>query len=177
MSAACWLLAANISQVVACVAIVIAIPFAYVQLREATRARHLEALARIFEEFRSEVFFEDRRFVYSHDVFNWNACSDEERIRIERLINTYNRISFLVEKGMVPKKLILEIWSGAILASWQKLESYVIERRAITGFSDWAIQFEHLAAHSKQYRMSILKETGLGYEVKYPTQDISENKT
>lgn len=173
MSADFWMSAANISQVVACVAVVVAILFAIVQIREVTRARYLEALARIFEEFRSEVFFKDRRFVYSHERFSWGSCTDEERTKIERLINTYNRMSFLVKKGMIPQKLILELWSGALLASWQKLKSYVKDRRVATGFSDWAIQFEHLAGLSEEYRTKVLGEKGTGYKVKYPQEDTS----
>lgn len=174
MNANFWMLAANISQVIACIAVIIAIPFAIIQIKEATRARYLEALSRIFEEFRSEVFFKDRRFVYSHEQFDWNSCNKDERIRIERLINTYNRMAFLVEKGMIPQRLILEIWSGALTASWQKLESYVKDRRAATGFSDWAIQFEHIANLSKKYRIKVLGEKATGYKVTYPSQDATE---
>ena len=175
MNADFWMLAANISQVIACAAIIIAIPFAIIQIKEATRARYLEALSRIFEEFRSEVFFKARRFVYSHEQFDWSCCSEDERITLERLINTYNRMAFLVEKGMIPKRLIFEIWSGALVASWQRLESYVNDRRAATGFSDWAIQFEHLANLSKKYRITVLGEKGTGYKVMYPSQDVAED--
>ena len=174
MSADFWTLAANISQVIACAAVIIAIPFAFIQIKEATRARYLEALSRIFEEFRSEVFFKHRRFVYSHKQFDWSSCSEGERMRIERLINTFNRMAFLVEKGMIPQRLILEIWSGALAASWQKLEPYVRDRRAATGFSDWAIQFEHLANLGKEYRIEVLGEKGTAYKVTYPSQDVTE---
>ena len=171
MNADFWMLMGNILQVVAAIAIIVGIPFAIIQLKEVTRARYVDALSRIFEEFRSEVFFKDRRFVYSHEQFDYNSCTREEKIRIERLINTYNRTSFLVEKGLIPKKFFLEIWSGAWLASWQKLERYVKERRAATGFSDWAIQFEHLVAFSKNYRTKVLGEKEKGYGIPPPPED------
>jgi hypothetical protein len=82
-----WTLAANIAQVFASVSVIVAILFAIIQLREATRARYLEALTKIFEDFRSEEFFQDRRFVYSHDEFVYESCNDEEKRRVERLIN------------------------------------------------------------------------------------------
>lgn len=165
MNADFWALAASISQVLASISVIAAIIFAVVQLREATRTRYLEAVARIFEEFRSKAFFQDRRFIYSHDAFDYASCTDEERTQIERSINTFNRMSFLVEKGLLPKKLVLEMWSGALLSVWQKLESYVQDRRRVTGFSDWAIQFEHMAALSREYRTTVLGEEGVGYGI------------
>lgn len=171
MNADFWMLAANISEVVASVAVIIAIPFAIVQIKEASRSRDLEALSRIFEEFRSDIFLKDRRFVYSHDDFDYNSSTDEQRIRLERLINTYNRISFLVEKRLIPKRLFLEMWSGAILASWQRLNLYVKDRRVETGFSDWAIRFENLAALSEDYRKKVLGEKGNSYRVPHAQQD------
>jgi hypothetical protein len=171
MNADSWALAASISQVLASISVISAIIFAVVQLREATRARYLEALARIFEEFRSEGFFEDRRFIYAHGEFSYASCTDEEKRRIERTINTFNQMSFLVEKGLLPRKLILEMWSGALLSSWQKSESYVQDRRAATGFSDWAIQFEHMAALSGEYRTRVLGEKGSSYGITHQSRE------
>ena len=84
MNADFWMLAANISQVIACAAIIIAIPFAIIQIKEATRARYLEALSRIFEEFRSEVFFKARRSVYSHEQFDWRLLIDLCLLTLQR---------------------------------------------------------------------------------------------
>jgi hypothetical protein len=165
MSLESWTIIAAICQVVASVAVVIGIPFALFQLREATRARNLEVLARTFEEFRSEVFFEDRRFVYSHEQFDYDCCDEAQRTRLERLINTYNRIAFLVLKGLTSRQLVLELYSGAFIASWQKLEGYVRARRAYTGFSDWAIHFEQIAELAEKYRGGVLKEHHVKYKV------------
>ncbi len=156
---------AIITQIVASISVIVGIIIALIQLREMAKARYLEALSKIFEEFRSEEFFAGRRFVYSHDRFDYNSCTSEERNKIERLINTYNRISFFVFKGMVSKNLILEMYSGAFVASWEKLENYIYVRRLATGFSDWAANFEKMAKISKVFRKKTLKEVGVDYKV------------
>jgi hypothetical protein len=166
-----WTLAANIAQVFASVSVIVAILFAIIQLREATRARYLEALTKIFEDFRSEEFFQDRRFVYSHDEFVYESCNDEEKRRVERLINAFNRMSFLAEKGLLPRKLILEMWSGALYRSWQKLELYVAAHRKEYKFSDWAIQFEHMAALSREYRIKVLGEDWISHKISLQQPD------
>ncbi|MFZ2361603.1 MAG: hypothetical protein WA040_19845 [Anaerolineae bacterium] len=120
------------------------------QLKEMTRARHLEAMLQVYEMIGSEEARKHRRFIYTELESKPEELTPSERKHVEQVSVTFDRIGKLVESGLIPRDELLESHCEVIIRSWKKLEPYILYHRHIVG-GRHAQYFEHLAATAQEY--------------------------
>jgi hypothetical protein len=123
---------------------------AWKQLREATRARLLEAINQVYRDVHSEDSKAARKYVYDTEPakLTWPG---PDRAKIEKVADTFEHVGVLAEHSLVAKSMILDYFWEAILQMWCRLKPYIEATRLERG-QQYADHFERLAKHAEEYR-------------------------
>jgi len=118
-----------------CTAIIAAGVFlAFWQLKEARNATRIEALNTLLEMWGNVEQREARRFVFRDFKFNGlNNLTDEERKRIETVLASCNRISYLTLNRLVPEEDVLRLVGRPMIRVWDRLKPFIDARREEVG--------------------------------------------
>jgi hypothetical protein len=98
-------LLSNIASIATTGSALVVIYAAYVavgQLREMTKARHLEAMLRVYEIIGTESARSSRRFIHGELASQPGSVTPEERGHIENVAVALDQVGALVEAGLVP---------------------------------------------------------------------------
>ena len=133
---------------------------AYFQFRETARARYLEALVRMFDDFGSREAYQyaDAVLGLPQRIQDYTA---EEMELATWVVRVYEKIGFLVESGMIPADYLVPLYSRRIVWSWQALQPYIQEQRRLRDgggayrLAGDAHNFEKLARRARAYRSRV----------------------
>lgn len=158
-----WTAIGAISSAVGTAVVLVTAIIALRQIGVAAQARHVDVLGKVFESFHSDEARQDRRFIYESAFDDYSALSPEIRDRIDRVIDLYERTAFLAIRSLIPTDLILGMYSGTYIVVWNKLDSYICDKRIATGLSNYGGAFETLAKKARVYRKKRYKEKSQRY--------------
>ena len=123
----------QISAAVAAAAVFGASYFAYQELDEISKSRHIDVADRLFDELNNPEIVEARRHIYQNldkDPENGlKNLSAQDRDAMKRVLNSLDRVAFLTQEGWIPDELIMPWMHPMIAKSWEKLEPYVLYER------------------------------------------------
>jgi hypothetical protein len=146
-----WSSLASIATIIGAGVVIYAAFLAVSQLKEMTKARHLEAMLRVYDMIGSERARSSRRFIYSELRSQPEDITSEEREKIEDVSAVLDRIGTLVEAGLVPEGLLFASHYEMIILSWDTLAPYILYRRLNLDVT-YARHFEHLADLARNYQ-------------------------
>ena len=124
-----------IFQAVEAVAVVIAVGFAIVQVRQYRREKRREAALELLHSFQTPQFAKALNIVFnlpdglSKDEIETTVGDDFHLIYA--LMTTWESLGILVFRGEVDLDLIDDFFSGPIKISWQKLQGHVMGERSM----------------------------------------------
>jgi hypothetical protein len=101
---------------------------AWFQLRESSKARYLEALVRMFDDFGSREAYHHTDMVLGLPKHVADYTHDERELAIW-VVRVYEKIGFLVESGMMPADYIVPLYSRRIVWTWDALWPFIKEQR------------------------------------------------
>jgi hypothetical protein len=131
-------------QAVEAIALVIAVGFAMLQVRQYHRNKHREAALEMLHSFQTPSFARAIIIVYNlpdglSKAEIERAVGDELHL-VYAMTTTWESLGVLVHQGEIDLQLIDDFFSGPIRISWRKLEGYVVGEREETGrgtISEW----------------------------------------
>lgn len=123
----------SVSTMVGAAAVFGAAYFAYQELDEVSKSRHIAVADRLFDELNSPTSIKARRRIFQtlkgKPEEDFGELSDEDREAIKTVLNSLDRVSFLTQSGWVPDELVMPWMHPMIAKSWEKLEPYVLYER------------------------------------------------
>lgn len=120
------------------------------QLKEMTKARHLEAMLKVYEMIGSESARKQRKFIYTELKSTPEELTFDEREQVEQICVAFDRIGILVGSDLIPKDELFAGHGQVIIRTWTKLEPYIKHHRKMIG-NYHAKHFEALAALAQEY--------------------------
>jgi len=124
-------------QAIEAIALVIAVGFAMLQIRQYRRDKHREAAMELLHAFQTPSFARAMNLVYAmpeglskEEVENF--CGDEFHL-VYAMTTTWESLGVLASRHEIDLQLIDDFFSGPIRISWRKLELHVMGEREATG--------------------------------------------
>ena len=148
----------EISAVIAAAGVLVGVAYYILDMRNQSRVRQTELLARLRSAFTSDDFltalvktrnleFED----YNDFAKKYGSITLETPLNIAvlKIANYFDEVGFLLHRGLVDADLIGEFMTFSIAASWNKLKPLIEGYRKETNsrFSHW---FEYLVNEMKK---------------------------
>lgn len=142
--------------------VAVGIIYGYYSLKEMARNQRLSAAKLLYDELekteneRREIIkkissfpdFKNKEFDLKNlDLF---LFSDDEKIKIRNIINSFNRIGLLIETDTMSQILVLSICYPAIIQSWAIAEAYANNYERKIGVP-YARRVQRLANMAKNY--------------------------
>ncbi len=124
-----------IFQAVEAIAVVIAVGFAIVQVRQYRREKHREAALELLHSFQTPHFAKALNIVFklpdglSKEEIE-STVGDDFHL-VYALMTTWESLGILVYRGEVDLDLVDDFFSGPIKISWQKLKGHVMDERSM----------------------------------------------
>jgi len=146
----------SISTSVAAAAVFGAAYFAYQELTEISKSRHIEVADRLFDELNSPESIKARRRIFQNlsgePEEALEKLTSEDRDAIKTVLNSLDRVAFLTQSGWIPDELVMPWMHPMIYKSWEKLEPYVKYERDLRGESYYYKHAEELAIRCTRWR-------------------------
>ena len=144
---------ASVMSIIESLAVIIALIYAWGQVKEARRASNLGAIWEIFDMLSSEEMNNARKVVYKsrnqYSLLQQGKGLDdiphESRHNANKVANTFDRVGYLVKKGLIPEDLLLDNHKYIIARSWIALEPYVYHTREIRGQDSFLEYFQYIS--------------------------------
>jgi hypothetical protein len=137
------------------------------QTRTAAAGYALPVILEIFDQFRSEEFFEARRYVYhrlNQEFDRPVAYTDlpaEALAKVRAVAGRYDDLGKLVAHGIVDEKLIVGANGTAVRRVWESVAPFVHEERRKHGVATWSY-LEDLACRVRERPpREVYRELGL----------------
>jgi hypothetical protein len=123
-------------QMIEAMAVVVAVGFAMVQVRQYRRDKQREAALELLHAFQTPSFARALNIIYSMpDGLSKQEIEEfagDEFHLVYAMMTTWESLGVLVHHGEVELQMIDDFFSGPILVSWRKLENHVLgERREV----------------------------------------------
>jgi hypothetical protein len=152
----------SVSTAVGAAAVFGAAYFAYQELEEVSKSRHIEVADRLFDELNSPESIRARRRIFQNlkgePDETFGELSDEDRDAIKTVLNSLDRVAFLTQSGWIPNELVMPWMHPMIAKSWEKLEPYVLYERKRRNEPYYYAHAARLAERCKQWRAKNLTE-------------------
>ena len=124
-------------QAIEAIAVVVAVGFAMVQVRQYRRDKHREAAMELLHAFQTPAFAKALCIVYAMP----EGLSKEEVEKfagddfhlVYAMTTTWESLGVLVHRGEIDLQLIDDFFSGPIRISWRRLEKQILGEREATG--------------------------------------------
>jgi len=151
--------------------IALGIIYGYYSLKEMARNQRLSAAKMLYEEL--EKTENDRREImkkissfpnfknnnFDLQILDLSLFSEDDKIKIRNIINSFNRIGLLIETDTISQILVLSICYPAIIQSWAISEAYANNYERKIGVP-YARRVQRLANMAKNYFNSNPKNRG-----------------
>ena len=127
----------EIFQIIEAIAVVVAVGFAMVQVRQYRRDKHREAALELLHTFQTPAFARALNIVYGMPDGLSKAevekhAGDEFHL-VYAMTTTWESLGVLVYRGEVDLQLVNDFFSGPIVVSWRKLEKQIAGERVEIG--------------------------------------------
>lgn len=126
-----------IFQAIEAIAVVIAVGFAMIQVRQYRRDKRREAAMELLHSFQTPSFARALNIVYGMPdgltKEEIEKFAGDEFHLVYALTTTWESLGVLVHRGEIDLQLIDDFFSGPIRISWRRLEGHVIGEREATG--------------------------------------------
>lgn len=156
MSIELWTAVAAIAAAIQTIVVLVAAVLAIRQLREATRARSLDAFLAISEDLKKEEAVEARKIIYTQ-LANSEILSEEQKKKIESICVTFDKMGVLVKHGLIPKDVAFSMYFDVVLRIWKHVEPFVIQERERRKNDIWMMYFETLKKECWAHWIKLLK--------------------
>lgn len=122
-----WQNWAALATVVQALVVLIALPFALFQLREATRSRELTATTQLLTEIGSPKIREARRYVLFdlQPDFDVSMLTNEQLDMVSSIAVAYDRVGFMIFENLLPRRALFEFHGDDIGLVWDKIQPLV----------------------------------------------------
>lgn len=124
-------------QAIEAMAVLLAVGFAMVQVRQYRKDRHREAALELLHSFQTPAFARALNLVYSMPEGltkeEIEQFAGDEFHLVYAMTSTWESLGILVYRGEIELQLIDDFFSGPIRISWRRLEPHVLGERAQTG--------------------------------------------
>lgn len=124
-------------QIIEAIAVVVAVGFAMVQVRQYRRDKRREAALELLHAFQTPAFARALNIVYSMpdelSKTDVEKFAGDEFHLVYAMTTTWESLGILVHRGEIDLHLIHDFFSGPIVVSWNKLENYVHGERTEVG--------------------------------------------
>jgi hypothetical protein len=111
------------------------IVFAILQVRQARKGTNAQLAVELFKELRSEETKNILRFIYQLDRDKIQFLPDTEKHAIDGLLDKFELLGTLVDKGIIDRRLAIEAYAGPpALRCWHQLVLYIKGERKRRGF-------------------------------------------
>jgi hypothetical protein len=145
-------LIASIAAAITAVIAVIGLIFAIVQVREAKKARVLDAYLAF--EHRLDDQREERNRFYEADLEDPTKITLEDRHILESVCVTFDMLGVLIREDLMYRPLIFKPYYDVIIKSWKKARNYIIfERQEFRKTRAYMLDFEYLFNEAEKYRL------------------------
>jgi len=152
----------SVATIVGTAAVFGAAYFAYQELEEVSKSRHIDVADRLFDELNDPESFRARRRIYQNldkdPEIGLKNLSEEDRDAMKKVLNSLDRVSFLTQSGWIPDELVMPWMHPMITKSWEKLEPYVLYERERRNEPYYYEHAGRLAERCKQWRAKNLRE-------------------
>jgi hypothetical protein len=149
-----------ISTAVGAAAVLGAAYFAYQELEEVSKTRHIDVADRLFDELNSPENVSARRRIFQNLTDDPEAglknLSQDDQDAMKMVLNSLDRVSFLTQSGWVPDELVMPWMHPMIAKSWEKLEPYVMYERKRRNEPYYYEHAARLAERCRQWRVKNL---------------------
>lgn len=151
-----WEAFAAIVQAIQTTAVIVALVYAWQQVKHARHDVRLGALWEIFKELDTDELRASRGYVYKnreiyHSLKNEGASLGNlpiEALKSAQVVSTtLDRLGFMVDRGLVPVDLIWDGYRYVIARSWIALEPFIRLARKERGRMSYQSYFEFLAIY------------------------------
>jgi len=152
----------SLSAAVAAAAVFGAAYFAYQELEEVSKARHIDVADRLFKELNSTNSYKARRRIFKlegNPKENLKNLSEEDHDAIKVVLNSLDRVAFLTQPGWVNEDLVMPWMHPMIAKSWEKLEPYVLYERERRNEPYYYEHAGELAKRCREWREKHLNDT------------------
>ena len=150
----CWEKLANIGQFVEAIAVVVALLYAWQQIRAIRQEQLLGAIWEIYQELDSSETRQARRYVYCNRAVyqtlaktgesKLSELPEEARRNAEWVSSTFDRVGYVIHKKLIPPSFVLDAYSHIIARCWIALEPFVQSVRVYRREKDYQQYFERL---------------------------------
>ena len=151
-----WAMTEALSTALAVATVIIAGFFAYRELDEAGRSRHLVVADRLFDELNSPQNVNARRWVIENltqsPETGVQTLSEEGREAVKRVLNSLDRIAFLTQDDWIPDDLVLPWMNLMVIKVWRPLQFYAKHERERRNEPDYYVAIDGLAAKCEAWR-------------------------
>lgn len=140
---------ATLGEVLGSLAVVAAVIFGYVQIRQFRMQRRDLAAIELVHSFQDERFAHGYKLIHVLPVGlsseEFNALGDEYADAALSIGMKYETVGLLVFRGIVPLEIVEELVGGAGLILWQRMKPWVYTQREENAHPDLLEWFEWLA--------------------------------
>lgn len=124
-------------QAIEAIAVVVAVGFAMIQVRQYRRDKHREAAMELLHSFQTPFFARALNIVYGMpeglSKTEIEKFAGDEFHLVYAMTTTWESLGVLVHRGEIDLELIDDFFSGPIRISWRKLQGHVFGEREATG--------------------------------------------
>jgi hypothetical protein len=141
---------ANVATVLSSIVVIVGGVIAVIQLKEMAKVRSLDGTLRIYEIIGSEGARRDRGHIYNQLNLHPNEITPEDRIIIERTLVFLDRVSTLINEGLVPRKVIFRSHGEIFVRTWRACAPYVHHLRQSSS-PNFVLNLEKIALDTTKY--------------------------
>ena len=146
-----WTKLAGIATTLEAVVVTVGAIYAAIQWRESVRSRNLTVTVQMLEILGDEEIKQAIRLLRELPQ-EPEKLSDQDWNLVAKVSHRFSRVGLLVLHKMLEEEIVLDMYSGMIISTWERLRPYILFRRAQDDPSRWQCHFEQLAACSYKYR-------------------------
>lgn len=127
-------------------------------IRESTRARHLDGIRYVKGLLGSQDASDTRKWVYQDlKKATWPLSAEDEK-RALAICRDFDHIGFLCRKNLIPVDLVVETYNRNILDMWNRLERFIVQWREQRRDADYFWEFEWLASKAEVVKTRLDKK-------------------
>ena len=116
------------------------------EIRETRKARWAEAAFKFFDEMDKPDAGKDREFAYH--LSPGKALTADESAKVKQLWVSWNHTAAMIEEGILPKNLVLRMFSAAVIMLWDKLKPLIEAERKMRNDEEYLKPFERFASET-----------------------------
>jgi hypothetical protein len=132
------------------IAVVIALIYAFRQIRESTHSRRATIALYLLDRLSDQDRMLRRRRLYRKIARRIEQPSEKDERLLSQISNEYEAIGFIVSQGLVDEGLVLALHYGSVTRAWNVMKPWIVTQRKNRG-TVYARFFENLKDRAEAY--------------------------